>query len=186
MIFGAERGLEKPFGDFAVGKTLLLGALARGDRRDFTGRGRGPGSAVEREAGEHDCKRRHDMAGSAGCAHGVDAAATGVDLQCAMRHTCSRSMQVMVKTHALARSAARSLSTQLGLTRVGVQICRSRIYPTSTGEGWGEGVRPIGESKTLTRIASAMQSGLSLWERGRKTSLAPPRWRRRRRGCRGR
>src|ERR1700749_2328291 len=33
------------------------------------------------------------------------------------------------------------------------------------GEGWGEGVRPIDKSKPLTRIATAMQSDLSLRER---------------------
>ena len=76
MIFGAERGLEKAFDDFAVGKTLLLGALARGDGRNFAGGGRGPDSAVEREAGQHDRERGQDSDGPASCTHGIDAAAT--------------------------------------------------------------------------------------------------------------
>ena len=58
MIFGAERGLEETFDDFAVGKTLFLGALARGDGGDFGGGDGGPGSAVEREAGQHDREGR--------------------------------------------------------------------------------------------------------------------------------
>jgi hypothetical protein len=37
LEFGAERGLEESFRDLAVGERLLLGALARGDGRDFGG-----------------------------------------------------------------------------------------------------------------------------------------------------
>ena len=41
MIFGAERGLEKSVDDFAVGESLLLGALARGDGGNFGRSGAG-------------------------------------------------------------------------------------------------------------------------------------------------
>ena len=37
MEFGAEGGLEKSVDDFAVGESLPLGALARGDGRVFGG-----------------------------------------------------------------------------------------------------------------------------------------------------
>ena len=54
LIFGAERGLEKSFGDLAVGEDFLLGALARGDGGNFGRCGLRQDDAVEREAGEGD------------------------------------------------------------------------------------------------------------------------------------
>ena len=46
MIFGAERGLEKPFDDLTVGEDLLLGALALCDGGDFSQGEHRPGVAV--------------------------------------------------------------------------------------------------------------------------------------------
>ena len=54
MKFGAERGLEKPVGDFAVGESLLLGALARGDGGIF--------GAVRRSGHAAECHRGEDKA----------------------------------------------------------------------------------------------------------------------------
>src|SRR5262249_60999771 len=36
---------------------------------------------------------------------------------------------------------ASSLRSNSGLPEFGIVECRSRIYPTSVGEGWGEGIR---------------------------------------------
>src|SRR5665647_832259 len=45
---------------------------------------------------------------------------------------------------ALAKMTVRSLSpSNPGLPELANLICRSRIYPTSVGEGWGEGFRSI-------------------------------------------
>src|SRR3954465_12127965 len=52
MVFGAERRLEKAIDDFAVGKALLLGALARGDRGQFARDGDGSGVRGKRDGGE--------------------------------------------------------------------------------------------------------------------------------------
>src|SRR5258707_8898706 len=48
------------------------------------------------------------------------------------------------------------------------QICRSRIYPTSMGEGWGEGLRSLVRAEALTRFAA--QIDLSPPGRGEPTS----------------
>jgi hypothetical protein len=67
--FGAERRLQKAIDDLAVGKALLLGALARSDRGQFARDGDGSGVRRERDGGErqqHDAKagRRRGQ-----CAH---------------------------------------------------------------------------------------------------------------------
>jgi hypothetical protein len=41
-----------------------------------------------------------------------------------------------------------------GLPELGISNCRSRIYPTSSGRGSGEGLWSIARSQPLTRIAS--------------------------------
>src|SRR5207249_7312751 len=38
---------------------------------------------------------------------------------------------------------ALSLPPNSGLPELGIVNCRSRIYPTSMGEGWGEGLRSL-------------------------------------------
>jgi hypothetical protein len=53
LKFGAERGLQEAVDDLAVGKALLLGALARGDRGNFRC-GRRRNECGECDAGEGD------------------------------------------------------------------------------------------------------------------------------------
>src|SRR5260221_11275861 len=58
-----------------------------------------------------------------------------------------------------------------GKPELGVQICRSRIYPTWMGEGWGEGLRSIVVQRPLTRFAA--QTDLSPLGRGELNPPAP-------------
>ena len=54
MIFGAERGLQKPIDDLAIGERLFLGALLGGDDGDFRRRRRQPGRNAKRSARDDD------------------------------------------------------------------------------------------------------------------------------------
>src|SRR6266481_8830992 len=47
--------------------------------------------------------------------------------------------------------SALPLPPNSGLPELAILICRSRIYPTSMGEGWGEGLR---SQRRLTRFAA--------------------------------